>query len=206
MPDGIIFDIDGTMWDSRESIGKAWNRVLTEYGEEPFLTPDILKSEFGKTLDEIAADLLPETDPGKVKEICEKWTQVEPDAVRAEKPFIYEGLEETLDVLSRNTKLYIVSNAMSGYIECFLEVTGFGQYFSDHLCNGDTGKPKGENIDRIVRKNSMFNPVYVGDTQGDRDAASFAVVRFAWASYGFGEVTGCDYRLERPADLLKYFA
>lgn len=205
MPDGIIFDIDGTMWDSRAVIADAWNRILSEYREPAVLTPEILKSEFGKTLDVIGLDLMPDVEPAKRAEILDRWCRIEPEAVRETKPYIYKGLGETLKVLADKTRLFIVSNAMQGYIESFLDVTGFDRFFTDHLCNGDTGLPKGDNITRIIKKHSLFNPVYVGDTQGDCDAAAKAVVRFAYASYGFGEVTRCDYHLDEPADLLRYF-
>lgn len=205
MPDGIIFDIDGTMWDSRAVIAKAWNRVLAEHNEPANLTEERLTSEFGKPLDEITRDLLPDLSDEELQPITEQFWRAEPEAVRTEKPLIYEGLGETLKALADRTKLFIVSNAMPGYIESFLDVTGYDRFFTDYLCNGDTGLPKGDNIALIVKKHSLFNPVYVGDTQGDCDAAAKAVVRFAYASYGFGTVTHCDYRIGKISDLLRYF-
>jgi phosphoglycolate phosphatase len=206
MPDGIIFDVDGTMWDSRSVIANAWNDILKEHGLPATLDAETLKPEFGKTLDDIGRDLLPDLDEETRNAVLEQWWRVEPVAVRRETPLIYEGLGETLKVLSQRTKLFIVSNAMQGYIESFLDVTGFDRFFTDHLCNGDTGKPKSDNIAQIVRQYDLGNPIYVGDTQGDCDAAAKAVVRFAYASYGFGTAAHCDYHLEKPADLLRYFA
>lgn len=206
MPDGIIFDVDGTMWDSRSVIANAWNDILKEHGLPATLDAETLKPEFGKTLDDIGRDLLPDLDEETRNAVLEQWWRIEPVAVRREMPLIYEGLGETLKVLSQRTKLFIVSNAMQGYIESFLDVTGFDRFFTDHLCNGDTGKPKNDNIAQIVRQYNLGNPIYVGDTQGDCDAAAKAVVRFAYASYGFGTVAHCDYHLEKPADLLRYFA
>ncbi|MCI1304626.1 MAG: HAD family hydrolase [Lachnospiraceae bacterium] len=205
MPDGIIFDIDGTMWDSRAVIAEAWNRILAGHGEPAHLTPEILKHEFGKTLEDIGRDLMPDLSDEARAPITEQMWRAEPEAVRTKKPYVYEGLGETLKALSERTKLFIVSNAMPGYIESFLDVTGFDRFFTDHLCNGDTGRPKGDNIAQMVKKHGLCNPVYVGDTQGDCDAAAKAVVRFAYASYGFGTVTHCDYHLEKVSDLLRYF-
>ena len=54
---------------------------------------------------------------------------------------------------------------------------------------GRTGKPKSENIKLIVERNNLQNPVYVGDTQWDCDAATAAGVPFIFAAYGFGKVT-----------------
>ena len=37
-------------------------------------------------------------------------------------------------------------------------------------------------------KNNIKSAAYVGDTQGDADAASFAGIDFIFAQYGFGDV------------------
>ena len=54
--DSIIFDVDGTLWDSTEVVAKAWNNYLQK--EEHMnitFTADQLKALFGKPLAEIAA-------------------------------------------------------------------------------------------------------------------------------------------------------
>lgn len=86
----------------------------------------------------------------------------------------------------------IVSNCQSGYIELFLRKTGLEPYITDTECYGDTGKNKDENIRLVVERNSLKHPVYVGDTQGDCDAAAKAGVPFVFASYGFGQADHAD--------------
>ena len=29
--DGIIFDVDGTLWDSTDSVAEAWNQAIAEH-------------------------------------------------------------------------------------------------------------------------------------------------------------------------------
>ena len=63
-----------------------------------------------------------------------------------------------------------------------------GHYFMGHQCFGTKGNPKAENIKDIVSDHHLVNPVYVGDTMGDFDAATKAGVQFIFANYGFGMV------------------
>lgn len=37
-PDSIIFDLDGTMWDTRDDVAEIWNEVFEKYGFEASLT------------------------------------------------------------------------------------------------------------------------------------------------------------------------
>ncbi len=55
---------------------------------------------------------------------------------------------------------------------------------------------------KICNVKTIKNSIYVGDTIGDKTAADFAGIPFGFASYGFGEVTEYDYKLNDIADLL----
>ena len=55
MKQGIIFDMDGTLWDAGVSIAKAWNIVIKRRGLEiESMTADHIHSIMGKTIDGIA--------------------------------------------------------------------------------------------------------------------------------------------------------
>ena len=54
--DGIIFDVDGTLWDSTEVVARSWNQAINENSDLPAdLTAAKIKSLFGKTMNEITA-------------------------------------------------------------------------------------------------------------------------------------------------------
>ena len=62
--DGIIFDVDGTLWDSTAPVVKAWNNAITENSDlKADITDETLKSLFGKTMDEITLALMPTLSP-----------------------------------------------------------------------------------------------------------------------------------------------
>lgn len=186
---GIIFDMDGTLWDSAEGVAKAWTRIVNrEHDKERVITVKDIHGVMGKTMDKIAEELFPELTEGPRLELLEKCCEDENTYLREQGGVLYPELEETLKELQKDYHLYIVSNCQSGYIEAFFEYYGFGHYFEDIECFGNNGLQKGENIRRLANRNGLTEAVYVGDIQGDYDAAMEAGVSFIHAAYGFGTI------------------
>ena len=204
--DSIIFDVDGTLWDSTEIVARSWSDYLqTEEHMDRTLTAKLLSSMFGQPLPDIARQLFPDVPEEEQLRLIDGCCQAEHRALLKECAPLYEDLEKALALLSAKYSLYIVSNCQSGYIEVFLEATGFGKYFKGHLCNGDNNLDKGSNIALIAQNYSMESPVYVGDTMGDFLSCRKAGVPFVFASYGFGEVPEPDKIITKPMDLVDLF-
>lgn len=206
MIDSLIFDVDGTIWDTTPVVEKAWNVALDECGlSYAHVTADTLKSLFGLPMKVIIERILPDESEevrAKFKPLCYNY---EESYVERESGKLYPKMVETLEKLAAKYPLFIVSNCQSGYIELMLRKTGFAQYFKDFTCNGDTGMLKDENIKLIAKRNNLKSPVYVGDTQGDADACAKAGVPIVYASYGFGKVKSPEYTIAEPFDLISLF-
>lgn len=183
---GIVFDMDGTLWDSTEQIWKSWKSVLDQYGVS--LSMEKLKSLMGKTMDVIGESILPDVPKKERDEIFERCFQVENEYLRNHGGVLYPKLEQTLSKLKEKYPLYIVSNCQSGYIEAFLEYHKLGQYFEDFECFGNTGKGKADNEKLLAERNHLERVIYVGDIQGDYEATMEAGFEFVYAAYGFGNV------------------
>lgn len=203
--DSIIFDVDGTLWDTTHVVADAWNEVVrSETSLDLSITPQKLKTLFGKTMPDIAAILFPEEPKENQLRLIDLCCQREEEALRKKSGALYPQLESVLTQLAARLPLFLVSNCQAGYIETFLDCTGFAPYITDHLCPGDTGEGKAENIREIIRRHHLNSPVYVGDTDGDYQAVKSAgdSIPFIFASYGFGFVENPDYVITCPADLL----
>ena len=114
---------------------------------------------------------------------------------------MYPGVPEMLAALSERLPLFIVSNCLDGYIECFLTSSGLASRFRDWACEGSTGLKKAGNIRRIAEKHGLLCPVYVGDTIMDERSAREAGCRFVHAAYGFGKSEAPDAVIHTPAAL-----
>lgn len=202
--ESLIFDMDGTLWDSSDNVAAAWNVII---GQQPdvdiTLTGEDIQKVMGLPMDVIAARFFEEVDSVRQMEIMDACGDYENEYLRKNGGRLYEGLEEVLKGLSKEHRLFIVSNCQSGYIEAFLEYYGFGKYFTAIKCWGDNELPKGENIKLVMQENDVTDAAYVGDIQGDCDSAYYAGVRFIHAAYGFGAVDRYDARLEDIRELPK---
>ena len=70
MKKGIIFDMDGTLWDSARQVADSWSIALQEAGiENKKISASDMYSVMGKTMDEIANILFGELDEKKQKEL-----------------------------------------------------------------------------------------------------------------------------------------
>ena len=208
MHNAILFDLDGTLWDTVEGVVHAWNEVLAKHPEaHASLTIDDMCSYMGKTTLEIARLMIPALTDEERMTIMDECAENEHKYLHANRAFrLFDGIAETLPALSQAYPLYIISNCQSGYIELFLELTGFAPYFSGHTCPGDTGLTKGDNIRLILDTHHIDRAFYLGDTTGDERAARLAGIPFVHAAYGFGSAEAPDAVLARFADLPKLAA
>lgn len=188
----FILDLDGTLWDTTQVSAEAYNDALRKDKRSSLaVTPETIKQEFGKTFRDIADDLFPEQEPAVRDELMRMCADsnmkflAETDA-----PMLYFDVPGAMEELSRDNRLYIVSNCEAGYIEMFLKKYGLEKYITDIECLGNNGKSKAENIRLLMERNQLEEAVYVGDTMGDFRCAAQAGVPFIFASYGYGEVDG----------------
>lgn len=190
MFDGLLFDLDGTLWDSVDAICISWRQVLERRAPEMagLMTRENVTSCMGMLLPDIVKKVLPDLPPEELRPVLAELLSEENRYVAAHGGTLFPQVPETLERLARDYPLCIVSNCQDGYIEAFFQAHGLGKYFADYENPGRTGKGKWENIALVVERNGMKRPLYIGDTQGDYDAATSAGVPFLHAAYGFGAI------------------
>ncbi|MBK7586349.1 MAG: HAD family hydrolase [Myxococcales bacterium] len=203
-PDSLIFDLDGTLWDTSASCAVAWNRVVRRHAivfRE--IVADDVRRVTGRPHDQCIHAVFAGL-PAQTRELLAHETMQEDNLVIAEQGGdLYEGVVDGLRALSARLPLMIVSNCQRGYIETFLEVADVAACISDFECWGNTGQTKTQNLAAVIARNKLSAPLFVGDTAGDQEAAQNNQVPFAFARYGFGQVQSPEHVLGAFADIFR---
>ena len=187
--DSLIFDMDGTLWDTVAEVTASWKETIARSGLPLPPQIDSLSQYFGMTEDEIAHELFPQLTFEESSALLRRCNTEECDYIYRNGTTIYPGLIDTLEKLSKHFRLFIVSNCVDGYIETFFKTFDTAKYFEDYEFFGRTGMKKAQNIRLICERNGLKAPVYVGDTVWDAEACEEAGVPFIYAAYGLGELT-----------------
>lgn len=191
MKKAIIFDMDGTLWDSTKPIAESWTEAGKQTIDPSFsLTAEDVRPLMGKTMDDIVKALFPnDVNSDKIECFWGKALSDEIEYLKGHPGLPYPDEGKTLARLKEmGYELMIVSNAQKGYIELYLNAyPDLAKYFSAYLCWGDTLLPKRGTILKIMKDHAIEKAVYVGDTAFDEEETHAAGLPFIHAAYGFGE-------------------
>ena len=202
--ESLIFDIDGTLWDSRALVAEGYNIQLEKEGLSHLaVNAELFRPLFGKVMTEIADAIFPSIPAPERYALVERCMDTENKYLQANPCRIgYPGIRETMEALSKTHRLFIVSNSQKGYPELCIEKLGLAPFIQGHLCFGDTGTSKGKTIRALMDRYGIADCAYIGDTQGDYEATLEAGVPFIWAAYGFGTPDRFDYKIDSFTELL----
>lgn len=201
--DSILFDLDGTLWNSSKQVAESWNIVFKRENIDLVLTAKDIQSVMGMLMEDIIMTFMPNEPKEKAYRVLKLVTDYENEYVGEVGGVLFPHLEDTIKALSERYKLTIVSNCQAGYIEAFFKAHHLEQYFVDYENPGRTGLDKAGNIKLVATRNGFKYPVYVGDTSGDQKSAKKAGVPFIYASYGFGEVEEYEGKITSIEELLE---
>ena len=202
--ESLIFDIDGTLWDSRELVAEGFNIQLRKEGFDHLcVDAEILRPLFGKSITEFANAMLPSIPVPERYELMERCMKTEQEYLFANECRIgYPKVKETMVELAKKHRIFIVSNAQCGYPELCIDKLGLGEYVQGHMCFGDTGASKDVTIRMLMEKHNVTDAIYIGDTQGDLEACRKAGLPFIFCAYGFGQAESYDAKIDRFEDLI----
>ena len=93
---GIIFDMDGTLWDSAANVAESWNEAIRQDGRlNKALTETDIKGVMGKTMDVIAKLLFPEISEKEQETLLAECCRIENDYLREHGGVLFRTCDKT---------------------------------------------------------------------------------------------------------------
>jgi phosphoglycolate phosphatase len=185
----VVFDLDGTLVDSRRDLADATNALIVELGGQA-LSEERVTAMVGdgaamlvrRALTAAAFD--PDT-PGALDRFL-----VHYDARLLDYTRPYPGMVATLAALSRRARLAVLTNKPAAATERLLAGLDLRSRFAD-VVGGDTRegrKPDPKGLIGIIRRASVTpdETLLVGDSGIDLTTARRAGATICLARYGFG--------------------
>ena len=199
----LIFDLDGTLWDTTDTTYEAANIVVDKYPEVNHVSIDTIIKGMGLSKYENAKNYFPYLKEEKALKLLRKKSKINFELIRKKGAKLYDGMIDTIKDLSNKYKLAIVTNSSDEYAKTFIDISGLNDYFTDYIGASTYNITKAEAIRKIVDRNNEPNSFYIGDIKQDMDAALEAGVKFIHARYGFEKDLDSKYYIYNIRELKK---
>lgn len=210
---GVIFDLDGTLINTKTDLINCLNFIMKEEKRNPvtidmfpFLVGDGAYQCFERAIELTGKPLA----SSKTKELFDKYSIIYDDNPMNE-TFLYDGALKVLQTLDKlNIKMTVVTNKPLIPAQFILKKLGAAQYFKAIICpeNVKNRKPHPEPILKAmeIMGTNNSNSIMVGDSLPDVNSAKAALVPVIAMTYGYSHVPykeiGADYLCDKFEDIL----
>jgi phosphoglycolate phosphatase len=202
----LIFDLDGTLVDSRLDLANSVNAMLEHFGK-PLLPNDVIASYIGDGAPMLVRRSLGDPDDEAYVQSALEFFLLYYRAHKLDNTFVYPGIKESLDSIrsSRNgttIKMSVLSNKPVGPSRAIVEALGLGSYFFQVYGGNSfhTKKPDPTGVQALLQESGAEpgQTVIVGDSDVDVLTARNAGIYSIGVNYGFAPHTFLD----APPDVL----
>ena len=189
----IVFDLDGTLVDSRLDLAESTNEMLGTYGA-PALPVDAVAAMVGEGAKVLVARALEAAGLGSdMAEALTRFREIYDRRLLVHtRP--YAGIERVVSMLAEGHTLAVLTNKPEPPSRRLLDAFGLTPHFR-HVIGGDSGparKPDPAGLQMLMAQCSadVSSTWLVGDSMIDIETARRAGVRMCVALYGFGQLRG----------------
>ena len=204
-PDSLIFDMDGTLWDAVDTYVLAWNNSFDSKKLPHTVTRDDLLSCMGKDVKTILKSIFTDEEKRFIDELADEVNSQYRALMPTMSFTVYPGVNKGLERLSKQYKLFMLSNCEKDSLPNFMKHTHTSHLFTDYMEFGMNLQPKSVNLKLLKEKHQLQNPFYIGDTDHDAEECCLAGIPFVYVTYGFGQTSKYDYVFDSFLELTDYF-
>jgi phosphoglycolate phosphatase len=203
----LIFDLDGTLVDSRIDLANSVNAMLRHYGK-PELPHDVIGSYIGNGAPMLVRRSLGDPDDEQFVQEALLYFMSYYREHKLDTTFVYEGIFPALDAIiaSRNgsgeVRMAVLSNKPVGPTRGIVEALGLGKYFFQVYGGNSfhTKKPDPAGVQALLSESGTRPEatVMIGDSEVDVITARNAGIYSVGVTYGLAPHTLED----APPDVL----
>jgi phosphoglycolate phosphatase len=208
----VIFDFDGTLGDTRESIVRTFQASMKEL-DLPVASDEECAATIGLTLEGGYRALFPDFSDAQIDLCAATYRRIFSERMKNYLPPLFPGVKETLEALKTSGHvLTIASSRHSEGTKGFLKKYGIFNLFSLVLGAAEVEKPKPD-PDAVLKTMNMlhFAPadtLVVGDMPFDiqmGSRAGAATCGVTWGNSNRHDLTaaGADYVIDTFPEILK---
>jgi len=186
----IVFDLDGTLIDSRRDIADAANALLVSCGAEPF-SEDRIGAMVGDGAARLVARAFKASGVERPPDALARYLAFY-DAMLLNHTRPYDGIPAVLEALGHRVSLALLTNKPIASTRRILDGLDLARYFpEDAVIGGDGPFPRKPDPAALLHLVARANvdagaTLMVGDSVIDLRTAKAAKVRVCLARYGFG--------------------
>jgi phosphoglycolate phosphatase len=210
----IVFDLDGTLIDSRRDIADSANDVLQQYGYPPH-SEEAIGAMVGDGAPVLIARAFAAAGAAVPADALHRFLAIYGSRlVRHTRP--YPGVPELLRDLDRRATLAVLTNKPHAATCSILDELGLSRFFHARVLGGDGSFPRKPAPDGLLNLMAAaaaapHTTLMVGDSIVDIRTARAAHTRACLAQYGFGctapaeaALIDGDVAINEPLDLLRH--
>lgn len=212
-PEAVIFDMDGTLFETDKLLVPVHHRVFETLREEGLYeheTPPVerLLSCLGMLLEDIWRQVMPDSTEAARKRADVLLLQYEREGLERGEGELYPFVEETLRELhSRGIKLFVASNGLEEYVKGVAKFKGIAPLFDGLYSAGEyETSTKVDLVARLLKDHNIQSAWMVGDRSSDVEAGKgngLQTIGCAYATYGrASEIEGADVLINDFRELL----
>ena len=203
----IVFDLDGTLIDSRKDLANSINAMLTEFNRQP-LPEEIIAEYIGDGAGMLVRRALGDPDDEKFVESALNSFLNYYRVHKLDYTYVYDGVFAALDALKAGRQMAVLTNKPVRPAEAICEALGLSPYFF-RIYGGNsftTKKPDPEGLTTLIREAGVQpdKTVMIGDSDVDiltaRRAKTWAIgCRYGLSSHTVESIPS-DYLADFPKD------
>lgn len=213
--DSIIFDLDGTLFQTDKLAIPAFEKTFRKLKEEGYSINRIPKTEefisvIGLTLDDIWGKLLNNLPKNVHNKASEYLLKYELEGLKDGYGNLYPGVVDVLfELKNMGFNLFIASNGLKEYIHGVTKAFNINHLFNNQYSVEDFNlKSKSELVKSIIIANGIEKGIMVGDRHSDIEAGKKNNLYVIGCNFGFSseeELVGSDIIINEFGQITEIF-